>query len=777
MPLTSDPYDPECQPEDPLEAKFVGTPTDGPAPLEVQFVSTSTGEVTETQWDFGDGETSVQENPVHAYKTPGIYSVSLTVYGPDGSDSISKPSYVNVSSPPLTADFSASPTKGNSPLTVQFADSSTGTVSGWSWDFGDGETGSDQHPARIYSTAGTYTVSLTVSGNGDSNTRVKPAYVVVAENAPEADFSAAPTTGTAPLSVDFSDASTGTITQRSWNFGDGETSPDEDPAHSYLAPGSYTVSLTVDGPGGTSTETKDSYIVVEPEPVSTYAISGRILGDDTAGIVVNLSGDQTMTAIADSGGAYIFPGLSSGTYTVTPFSRGIQFEPASSSHTISVFDVTGVDFTLKRQSLSIRSAYAVPNQVAADGETPALLLVQVFHPAGNENISSVAVDLSAIGGGVQEMSDDGALGDEVPGDGLYSLYTAVQSETPPGWKVLPISASDIYGAGDGAAVTLEVSRKVTDTADGFSIRNYTVDNDIRGQTLVVQYSLESVSIGRSYRTLRQSETDTEGDVLLQIFKPDGTSYLGEEVPVTDDVSEIAIEDAEQGTWTYQVTNNRPEAQNYSISTTSSGTSVVTGVVIDAETGEAIDGATISTDGGGSTRSDEGYYVLLHPSGVFSIRAMEAGHQSISKSVVLGAGESAVVDLIMEKTSDDPQPACALSALFSREERHYFGQLRTFRDRILSTTAMGRHYIDLYYRFSPELISLFQKDCALKQDLRTCVVSIQALFRGVADGKPLLPESALIKDLRYCFTRIKGGASRELQKEIDALLCSSFFLLK
>jgi PKD repeat protein len=77
-----------------------------------------------------------------------------------------------------------------------------------------------------------------------------------------ADFSASPTSGPAPLKVTFTDQSTGTVDSWNWNFGDGSTSRKQKPSHTYNDPGTYTVSLTVTGPGGSDTETKADYIKV-----------------------------------------------------------------------------------------------------------------------------------------------------------------------------------------------------------------------------------------------------------------------------------------------------------------------------------------------------------------------------------------------------------------------------------------------------------------------------------------------------------------------------------
>jgi len=168
----------------------------------------------------------------------------------------------------LLAEFSGSPLSGEPPLAVAFSDLSEGEhgVSGWSWDFGDGGTSGEQHPTHVYESPGTFTVSLTVSCAAGSATETKVGYVMVAEPAaaPEADFSASPRAGEAPLAVAFVALSTepDSITGWSWEFGDGGTSSEPNPVYVYERPGTYTVSLTVEGPGGQATETKADYIVV-----------------------------------------------------------------------------------------------------------------------------------------------------------------------------------------------------------------------------------------------------------------------------------------------------------------------------------------------------------------------------------------------------------------------------------------------------------------------------------------------------------------------------------
>lgn len=165
-------------------------------------------------------------------------------------------------SPPV-ADFSGTPTSGTAPLVVNFSDLSSGAPDSWSWSFGDGGNSSSQNPSHTYTTPGSYTVSLTASNANGSDGETKTAYIVVdAPAAPTANFNGTPLSGTAPLEVNFLDASTDGPTSWSWTFGDSGTSSAQNPTHTYTTPGVYTVALTATNANGSDVETKVGYITV-----------------------------------------------------------------------------------------------------------------------------------------------------------------------------------------------------------------------------------------------------------------------------------------------------------------------------------------------------------------------------------------------------------------------------------------------------------------------------------------------------------------------------------
>ncbi|WP_052292252.1 PKD domain-containing protein [Methanosphaerula palustris] len=159
-------------------ANFTANATAGRTPFTVQFTDQSTG-ATGYQWQFGDGTTSTEQNPVHTYTTPGSYSVMLTVSEPNyGSVYTQKPGYITVTDPP-TVGFSANVTAGLAPLAVQFNESTNGSVQYYYWQFGDGGTSFDQNPVHIYTNAGSYTVSLYAIGSNGTEAKTVDQYITV----------------------------------------------------------------------------------------------------------------------------------------------------------------------------------------------------------------------------------------------------------------------------------------------------------------------------------------------------------------------------------------------------------------------------------------------------------------------------------------------------------------------------------------------------------------------------------------------------------------------
>jgi PKD repeat protein len=202
-------------------------------------------------------------------------SLELVVDAPAGPSAIQSPQLrtrnlplASLQQAPPTADFSAESTQGPAPLTVDFFDtSSPEVIDSWLWEFGDGVTDTVQNPTHVYPVTGSYTVSLTVWANGESNTEVKANYITVEDN--ELDFAACEsyTMGPAPLEVEFCLSSGGEESTDPdsvlWGFGDGGSSTSFNPTYAYHTSGTYTVTLTGWYAGYPYTVTKPSYIEVE----------------------------------------------------------------------------------------------------------------------------------------------------------------------------------------------------------------------------------------------------------------------------------------------------------------------------------------------------------------------------------------------------------------------------------------------------------------------------------------------------------------------------------
>lgn len=149
-------------------------------------------------------------------------------------------------SPKPTASFESSVNE----LTALFTDTSTGSPTAWSWSFGDGGTSTQQNPMHTYDEPDTYTVTLVVSNSGGQSTNSQ--FVAVGE-AP--DLLAGFDSTANGLNVIFTDTSSGDPTKWSWDFGDGKSSTQQSPSHSYTKAGTYAVGLTVTNVYGTQAST------------------------------------------------------------------------------------------------------------------------------------------------------------------------------------------------------------------------------------------------------------------------------------------------------------------------------------------------------------------------------------------------------------------------------------------------------------------------------------------------------------------------------------------
>ncbi|MCX5771581.1 MAG: PhoPQ-activated protein PqaA family protein [Candidatus Hydrogenedentes bacterium] len=262
-------------------ADFTATPLTLFQGETVKFTDRSSsglGQIKSWAWTFGDGGTSTSPSPYHTYEAAGKYTVSLTVGNDYGSHTETKQNYVFVQSKvaPVAAFVYGSPYVNQY---IQFTDvsmSGSKPITDWRWNFGDPggllNISTQRNPKYMYTSPGTYRVSLTVSTDHGTSTTGQD---VVAVYAPlTADFTVNRTRSLVDDTIIFTDTSlfgSMPITSREWDFGDGTTSTGTQPIHKYQAPGTYSVKLTVSTAIESHTATKAGLIsVFERRPLDDF---------------------------------------------------------------------------------------------------------------------------------------------------------------------------------------------------------------------------------------------------------------------------------------------------------------------------------------------------------------------------------------------------------------------------------------------------------------------------------------------------------------------------
>jgi len=218
-----------------------------PGTLTEHFHSTSTSEhdITSYHWDFGDGHTGDGSAPYHTYGEPGTYVVCLTITDNTGCTSTTCHEVtVNPAGNSCQASFTWEQTDS---LTIHFNSTSTSNhdIISFAWTFGDGGTATTQDPYHTYDEAGVYVVCLIITDNAGCVSDVCHEIAITSPATSEASFEAV--VGEHPNVFIFHNHSFGygEHTSWHWDFGDGHTSDDFDPHHTYESPGTYVVCLTM----------------------------------------------------------------------------------------------------------------------------------------------------------------------------------------------------------------------------------------------------------------------------------------------------------------------------------------------------------------------------------------------------------------------------------------------------------------------------------------------------------------------------------------------------
>ncbi len=246
---------------------------------QLQFQNTSSANSSSFEWDFGDGNTSTDENPSHNYNSPGVYDVELIIAtGASCGDTIEQTA-VAYAAP--AADFTVDPVCLNN--TSAFQENATITpvdgdqINSYEWDFDDGNTSVQQSPSHTYMGEGVFDVSLIVTSNyGCKDTANVDAVVWPL---PEVDFD--PTDVCLGENSQFSDQTqlsnqftTNNAANWEWDFDDGNQSTQQNPSHAYQAAGDYDVELTVTSNNGC---VNDNTLTVTVHPTPEASFSGQDL--------------------------------------------------------------------------------------------------------------------------------------------------------------------------------------------------------------------------------------------------------------------------------------------------------------------------------------------------------------------------------------------------------------------------------------------------------------------------------------------------------------------
>lgn len=285
----------------PPEAVASSDIIEGNAPLTVQFTGSAStddkDDIVSYLWDFGNGDTSTEQNPAYIYPDGGTYNAILTVTDGDGYSDESTAITLNVNGAPV-AIASADVTEGNAPLEVSFTgDQSTDDVNviSYAWDFGDSGNAAEPNPVHTFNAAGIYEVTLTVTDDGGLEDTTTLSITVNENEAPVAVIAADVTEGLAPLEVAFTgDQSTDDIgiVSYAWDFGDGTVSNLQNPVHTFDMANIYLVTLTVTDAGGLDDVSTLNISAMDPNG-GPLAVASADITEGEAPLEVTFNGDQS----------------------------------------------------------------------------------------------------------------------------------------------------------------------------------------------------------------------------------------------------------------------------------------------------------------------------------------------------------------------------------------------------------------------------------------------------------------------------------------------------
>ena len=237
----------------------------------VRFVDVTAGEVTEREWNFGDGTGSSEVEVSKSWPKPGPYTVTLTVANEAGADSASVTIIVVETLEPPNAVIEVSATEVEVGEPVRLRSVSTGDISRLVWDLGDGDVASAADVVHTYGSEGSYTVTLTVANSAGSDTASVRIDVIETSLPPEARIAALPPIIEAGRAVALSSTSLNSPQSLQWEFGDGTTSTGTPVTHTWADAGTYVVTLTATNDSGSDSTTVTVVVLPYlPPPIASF---------------------------------------------------------------------------------------------------------------------------------------------------------------------------------------------------------------------------------------------------------------------------------------------------------------------------------------------------------------------------------------------------------------------------------------------------------------------------------------------------------------------------
>ncbi len=478
------------------------TPRTGLAPLDVAFSATTTG-ATGTltyEWSFADGSpTESGANVTHTFTTAGSYDVLVTVVDSDGGTATDTVSIAAGDEATVAVVVTATPEMGRAPLDVTLGCVAVGGEEPYTyaWNFGDGTATTGQNVGHTYGERGIYSASCTAVDH-DGITGINSATVTASLNdAPQAVASATFEGTDAPLAVAFvghAIGGDGTITY-GWSFGDGESSTDQNPSHTYTAAGRYRAVLTVtdeDGDRGVDVLTID--VSTPPTPdlpptavaeISTgaCAVPGGRFPRPGPGTIVEL--DASMSA--DPEGAaltyeWVFVRLPTGslaTFNNTSIENPTFVPDMPGDYVLRVFvsdathRVASSEVTVEAAEASVITAVSGGTQTAQAGESFAMpLVVQVENDCGAV-VEDVFIDFSGTNVTMTTMpppTDDTGQTEVIAAGGpRVGAATVVATLNRPMGVPTSVTFDLTVTAGDPARITMDPADRGIAGGGGLSL--------------------------------------------------------------------------------------------------------------------------------------------------------------------------------------------------------------------------------------------------------------------------------------------------------------------